>query len=65
MYPECSLADLYDEVTMPVELLRWAVLGQGSVEWGYWGLSWAVTILTALLGVLVFNRVEKTFLDTV
>ena len=52
-------------VTMPVELLRWALLGRGSVEWLYYGIGWAVTVLMVLLGVLVFNRVEKTFLDTV
>ena len=52
-------------VTTPVELLRWAVLGQGSVDWVYYGISWVVTVLLALAGVLVFNRVEKTFLDTV
>ena len=52
-------------VTAPVELLRYAILGQGSVDWLYYGISWAVTIAVALLGVLVFNRVEKTFMDTV
>ena len=52
-------------VTAPVELLRWAVLGQGSVDWVYYGSSWVVTVLLALAGVLVFNRVEKTFMDTV
>ena len=52
-------------VTAPVELLRWAVLGQGSVDWVYYGISWVVTVLLALAGVLVFNRVEKTFMDTV
>ena len=52
-------------VTMPVELFRWAVLGVGSVDWGFYGLSWAVTVLVAVLGVMIFNRVEKTFMDTV
>ena len=52
-------------VTPPVELLRYAILGQGSVDWMYYGISWVVTFLVALLGVLVFNRVEKTFMDTV
>ena len=52
-------------VTAPVELLRWAVLGQGSVDWVYYSISWVVTVLLALAGVLVFNRVEKTFMDTV
>ena len=52
-------------VTAPVELLRYAILGQGSVDWMFYGISWAVTILVAVLGVMIFNRVEKTFMDTV
>lgn len=52
-------------VTAPVELLRYAVLGQGTVDWLYYGISWIVTVTVAILGVMIFNRVEKTFMDTV
>lgn len=52
-------------VTAPVELLRYAVLGQGTVDWLYYGISWIVTVAVAILGVMIFNRVEKTFMDTV
>lgn len=52
-------------VTAPVELLRYAVLGQGTVNWLYYGISWAVTVVVAILGVMIFNQVEKTFMDTV
>ena len=52
-------------VTMPVELFRYAVLGQGTVDWFYYGLSWAITLVVVVLGVMIFNRVEKTFMDTV
>lgn len=51
--------------TAPVELFRLAVLGQGSMNWLYYGISWAVTALVLVLGVMLFNRVEKTFMDTV
>lgn len=56
---------MVNPVTMPVELFRYAVLGQGTVEMGYYALSWVVTIVVAVLGVMIFNRVEKTFMDTV
>ena len=56
---------LLNPVTSSVELIRYAVLGQGSLHWGFYGLSWAVTVLVALLGIMIFNRVERTFMDTV
>lgn len=52
-------------VTAPVELFRLAVLGQGSVSWLYYGISWVLTLVVVTLGVMIFNRVEKTFMDTV
>ena len=52
-------------VTPPVELMRYAILGQGNVNWLYYGISWIVTILLMLAGILIFNKVEKTFMDTV
>ncbi len=52
-------------VTAPVELFRYAVLGQGDVNWLFMGISWTFTILMVLFGIMVFNKVEKTFMDTV
>ena len=52
-------------VTSSMELMRYAVLGTGTVNWGYYGLSWAITFVVALVGIMVFNKVEKTFMDTV
>ena len=72
VYPLSQIEDgivktilLINPVTAPVELLRYAVLGQGSVMPGYLALSWGMTIAVAVIGVLIFNRVEKTFMDTV
>ena len=56
---------LLNPVTSSVELMRYAILGQGSLHWGFYGLSWAVTIVVALLGIMIFNKVERTFMDTV
>lgn len=72
VYPLSQLADgtlktllLINPVTMPVELFRYAVLGVGNIRMDYLLLSWAVTILTAFAGILIFNRIERTFMDTV
>ena len=56
---------LINPVTSPVELLRYAVLGQGAVMPGYLALSAVITAAVAVIGVMTFNRVEKTFMDTV
>jgi len=48
-----------------VENFRYAVLSIGSLEITYWMISIVTTIVVLLLGVILFNRVEKTFMDTV
>ena len=72
VYPLSQLGDglmktilMVNPVTAPVEVFRYAVLGQGSILPGYLVLSWAITIFVAVLGVMIFNKVEKTFMDTV
>lgn len=52
-------------VTSAVEMLRYAILGQGTLHWGFYGLSWGMTIGLFVLGVMIFNKVERTFMDTV
>ena len=61
------LTGLYmlNPVTPIVNLFRYAYLGFGSIHWGYYGLSWITTLLILLLGIMLFSRVEKTFMDTV
>lgn len=56
---------MINPVTAPVEVFRYAVLGQGTILPGYLALSWAITIFVAVFGVMIFNKVEKTFMDTV
>ena len=56
---------LCNPVTTSVELIRYAVLGQGALEWGFYGLSWLVTALVAVFGIMIFNKVERNFMDTV
>lgn len=48
-----------------VNNFRYAMLGCGTFEWGYWIISIVVTMIVLLFGVLLFNKIEKTFMDTV
>ena len=52
-------------VTAPVEVFRYAVLGQGVIMPEYLALSGAITLVVVVVGVMIFNKVEKTFMDTV
>lgn len=72
VYPMSELGDglmktvlMVNPVTAPVELFRYALLGVGTVDWGFYALSWVLTIAVTLLGIMIFNKVEKTFMDTV
>ena len=72
VYPLSQLGDgwmktilLINPVTAPAEMFRYAVLGQGTIMPQYLALSWAITIVVVVVGVMIFNKVEKTFMDTV
>ena len=48
-----------------INTMRYAYMGIGEFELGYYLLSWAVTLVVLFFGVLLFSKVEKTFMDTV
>ena len=63
----CILKSLIvaNPVTAPIEMFRYALLGQGEINLIYIAISWAVTIIVLLFGIMLFNKVERTFMDTV
>lgn len=56
---------MLNPVTMPVEVMRYAVIGKGTIDYLFLAVSWIVTIVVVVLGIMVFNKVERTFMDTV
>lgn len=48
-----------------MECWRSAVIGSGKFLWGYWGISWIITLMVLFIGVILFSKIEKTFMDTV
>ena len=56
---------LLNPVAPIVETYRCAFLGSGSFEWKFLLISLAVTLALLFWGVIVFNKVEKNFIDTV
>jgi lipopolysaccharide transport system permease protein len=71
IYPMSALPQQYaaiiraNPLSEPVELFRYAFTGSGQISWGGFGYSVACTGVLLVLGTLIFNRVERRFMDTV
>ena len=51
--------------TMPIKVFRLALIGKGTIDYLFLSISVVFTILVAIFGIMVFNKVERTFMDTV
>lgn len=70
IYPMASIPAKYrlwidlNPMSAIIETFRSIYLG-GSIPWAQLGISSAVTLVLLLAGIAIFNKVEKTFMDTV
>ena len=48
-----------------VEAFKYGFLGEGQFSWGMLGYSAGFMVVLLALGIVIFNRVQKTFMDTV
>ncbi len=55
----------YNPVTQMIEGFRYMLLNTGSFSWTSVGYIILVCMATFIIGLIVFNRTEKTFIDTV
>lgn len=55
----------YHPFTSILETFRFGFLGSGQFYEGYFVYSVIITFVFLITGILIFNRVEKTFMDTV
>lgn len=56
---------LANPITSIVEAFKYSFLGEGYFSWVWLGYSFGFMAVCLFLSILVFNRVEKTFMDTV
>jgi len=56
---------LLNPMTSVVETFKYAFLGSGSFSWFYLGYSAAFTLVILFIGIILFNRIERNFMDTV
>ncbi len=71
IYPLSTLPEKYkifilaNPMTSIIETFRYAFLGTGGFEWTYLLYSTGFMIGVLLVGLLIFNQVQKSFMDTV
>jgi lipopolysaccharide transport system permease protein len=63
--PKLSWIVEYNPMTPIIETFRLGFLGSGTFTWGLFGYAVAVTFGILFASIIVFNRVEKNFVDTI
>ena len=56
---------IMNPMTAPIELFRLVVLGRGTVHWISIFFTALFTFVALIGGMLIFNRVERNFIDTI
>jgi len=56
---------LLNPMTGIIEAFRRGLLGKGQLSWGTISYSTLFTLVVLFLGIVIFNKTEKTFVDTV
>lgn len=64
-YPEYSWIIEYNPMTTIIETFRYGFLGEGTFSWEALGYTSIATVVILLVGIVIFNKVEKNFVDTV
>ena len=71
IYPLSTIPEKYkwiieaNPMTSIVESFRYMFLGEGSFSWQGLGYSTVFTVILFFLALIVFNKTEKNFMDTV
>ncbi len=55
----------FNPMAVVIETFRYAFLGSGSFRPVHLAISFGITILVLIIGIVPFSRIEKTFMDTV
>ena len=56
---------LLNPVTPILTAFRYAVFGFGYFNLGYYIISWITSVVVFLIGLILFSRIERTFMDTI
>ena len=71
IYPLSEIPEKYrifvlaNPLTPIIETFRFALLGAGTIDWYHLLYSFGFTVFVLGIGIILFNKVEQTFMDTV
>lgn len=71
IYPLSTMSEekrwimVLNPITSILETFKYATLGVGAFQWNYLTYSFAFMVVVLVLGVLIFNKVQRSFMDTV
>jgi lipopolysaccharide transport system permease protein len=52
-------------VTSIIETFKYGTMGTGTFSWGMLGYSFGFMVVLMAIGIVVFNKVQRSFMDTV
>lgn len=64
-YPKYAWIIEYNPMTPIIEGFRLGFLGEGSFNWASLAYTGLISLTLTFVGLIIFNKVEKTFVDTV
>lgn len=64
-YPDKIWVIVANPLTAIIETFKYGFTGVGVFEWNYLLYSFVMSIAVLLLGIIVFNRVQKSFMDVI
>jgi len=65
MSPDKQWIAAINPLTSIFEAFKYAVLGTGTFNWGQLGYSFAFMVVVLGMGTVLFNRIQRSFMDTV
>ena len=64
-YPKYIWVLVANPLTAILETFKYAFTGVGEFNWIYLSYSLAITIIILMLGIIIFNRVQRNFMDVI
>lgn len=56
---------MLNPITPIITTFRYAIFGFGYFNMFYYLLSWAISLVVFFIGLILFSRIERTFMDTI
>jgi lipopolysaccharide transport system permease protein len=63
--PERQWIMVLNPVTSIIEAFKYGTMGVGSFDWAYLAYSFVFMLVLLAAGVIIFNKVQRSFMDTV